>query len=93
MSAKNPISNFPTGYVTHILRKRLVIYLSFDSLPHLGLSGFHAQNSVRGAHLALLEKAMSIFALPKNGIHRGVHRRVDLIFAAPETYWTAIIGW
>lgn len=77
MSAKNRISNFPTGYVSHILR----------------LSGFHAQDSVRGAHLDLLEKAMTIFALPKNAVHQRVHRRLDLIFAAPETYWTAIIGW
>lgn len=68
---------YDRGYVSHILR----------------LSGFHAQDSVRGAHLDLLEKAMTIFALPKNAVHQRVHRRLDLIFAAPETYWTAIIGW
>lgn len=68
---------YDRGYVSHILR----------------LSGFHAQDSVRGAHLNLLEKAMTIFALPKNAVHQRVHRRLDLIFAAPETYWTAIIGW
>jgi len=35
-----------------------------------------------------LEKALTVFRLPGKP-----HRRVDLIFAAPEVYWTAVVGW
>jgi len=43
---------------------------------------------MRTSHWDSLEKALTVFQLPGNP-----HRRVDLIFAAPEVYWTAVLGW
>ncbi|KAA1470530.1 Nucleotidyltransferase [Dentipellis sp. KUC8613] len=53
------------------------------------LSGFHAHNALRTTHWDSLEKALSVFVLPG---HK-TRRRVDFIFAQPETYWTAVVGW
>lgn len=58
------------------------------------LSGFHAYNALKEEHWDSLEKALTVFKLPpskENAVR--VHRRVDLIFALPESYWTAVIGW
>jgi len=56
-------------------------------------SGFHAHDALRTEHWDSLEKALTVFILPpERGIKR-IHRRLDLIFAAPESYCTAIIGW
>ena len=60
----------------------------FIHLPSPDLSGFHAPDASRAAHWDALEKALTVFVLPG-----GVRRRVDLIFAAPEAYWTAVVGW
>ena len=30
---------------------------------------------------------------PASPFHTGTRRRLDLIFAPPEVYWTAVIGW
>jgi DNA polymerase mu len=57
------------------------------------LSSFHTHNALRTSHWDSLEKALTIFILPLDGIRPRVHRRLDLIFAAPETYWTAVVGW
>ena len=57
------------------------------------LSGFHAHNALRTSHWDSLEKALTIFVLPSENNCIRVHRRVDLIFAAPEAYWTAVVGW
>jgi hypothetical protein len=35
---------------------------------------------------------MAVFILPTSSDKpRGIHRRLDIIFAAPEVYWTAIV--
>jgi len=37
-----------------------------------------------------LDKALTVFKVNKEG---SVHRRLDLIFAPWEAYWTAVVGW
>ncbi|KAF8633429.1 hypothetical protein AX17_004600 [Amanita inopinata Kibby_2008] len=68
---------YDRGLVTHVMH----------------LSGFHARDALRQGHWDSLEKALTVFVLPSNGEAKRIHRRVDLIFAAPEAYWTTIIGW
>ncbi|KAF5380505.1 hypothetical protein D9615_004682 [Tricholomella constricta] len=57
------------------------------------LSGFHARDAMRTSHWDSLEKALTIFILPSDGTQKRSHRRLDLIFAAPEAYWTGVVGW
>ncbi|CAA7260552.1 unnamed protein product [Cyclocybe aegerita] len=68
---------YAKGLVTHLMH----------------LSGFHAHNALKTGHWDSLEKALTVFVLQSNGKQRRIHRRLDLIFAAPEAYWTAVIGW
>lgn len=65
------------GFVTHVMH----------------LSGFHEHNVLRTHHWDSLEKALTVFVWPHNSSRRRVYRRVDLIFAAPEVFWTAVVGW
>ncbi|RXW14888.1 hypothetical protein EST38_g10962 [Candolleomyces aberdarensis] len=68
---------YKKGLVTHVMH----------------LSGFHSYNALRTEHWDTLEKALTVFKLPpKPGVER-LHRRLDLIFTLPDTYWTAVIGW
>ncbi|KXN87482.1 DNA-directed DNA/RNA polymerase mu [Leucoagaricus sp. SymC.cos] len=83
------------------------LYLINCMVTHvMHLSGFHAHNPLRTEHWDSLEKALTVFRLPAaplapesqsqadSSAARGrLHRRLDLIFAPPETYWTAVIGW
>ncbi|KAL1736401.1 hypothetical protein EV714DRAFT_199088 [Schizophyllum commune] len=80
----------PTGKKVKGLSNLLVQRLYERGLvTHLMcLSGFHAPDASRAAHWDALEKALTVFVLPG-----GVRRRVDLIFAAPDAYWTAVVGW
>ncbi|THH18302.1 hypothetical protein EUX98_g8985 [Antrodiella citrinella] len=72
------------GMVTHVMRE------SFS---------FHGHNPLRTTHWDSLEKALTVFILPpsspfyKENKGHGVRRRLDLIFAHPEVYWSAVIGW
>ena len=59
----------------------------------IDLSGFHARDALRQGHWDTLEKALTVFKLPDNGERKRIHRRLDLIFASPDAYWTAVIGW
>ncbi|KAF9464977.1 hypothetical protein BDZ94DRAFT_1215253 [Collybia nuda] len=65
------------GLVTHIMR----------------LSGFHAYDSTRDSHWNSLEKALTVFRLPSDGKNPPINRRLDLIFASSDAYWTAVVGW
>ncbi|KAI1785267.1 Nucleotidyltransferase [Ganoderma leucocontextum] len=66
------------GMVTHVM--------------HLG--GFHAHNPLKQQHWDSLEKALTVFTLPPSSpFYDGTRRRLDLIFAPPEIYWTAVLGW
>ncbi|TFK87051.1 Nucleotidyltransferase [Polyporus arcularius HHB13444] len=66
------------GMVTHVMH----------------LSNFHAHNALRTHHWDSLEKALTVFIMPPSSpFHTGVRRRLDLIFAVPDVYWTAVIGW
>ena len=84
------------GLVTHVMRSCSVcfVFISPASLTcPADLSGFHSYNALRTEHWDSLEKALTVFKLPaKEGVQR-VHRRLDLIFALPDSYWTAVIGW
>ncbi|KZV73954.1 Nucleotidyltransferase [Peniophora sp. CONT] len=51
--------------------------------------GFHSHDPLRTHHWDSLEKALTVFIPPG----KTTRRRVDLIFAAPEVYWTAVVGW
>ncbi|KAI6009829.1 hypothetical protein EDC04DRAFT_2771985, partial [Pisolithus marmoratus] len=77
------------------LSKRLVQVLHEQNLvTHvMYLSGFHEHNVLRTHHWDSLEKALTVFCLPSVPGRRRIHRRVDLIFAAPEVFWTAVVGW
>ncbi len=52
------------------------------------LSGFHEYDTLRTAQWDSLEKALTVYKSPHDG-----YRRIDLICALPETYWTAVVGW
>ena len=70
----------------HTPALRLILYVD--------LSGFHAHNPLRLHHWDNLEKALTVFILPPSSpFYDGTRRRLDLIFASPEVYWTAVIGW
>jgi len=67
-------------------------------LYYQDLSGFHAPNSLRSENWGSLEKVLTVFILPaeganKTGTRKRLHRRLDLIFATPASYWTAVVGW
>ncbi|KAJ7188691.1 hypothetical protein C8R46DRAFT_1157626 [Mycena filopes] len=76
-------SLYKRGLITHVMH----------------LSTFQPPNALRTSHWDTLEKALTVFILPPapdesgSDSRRRVHRRLDLIFAAPEAYWTAITGW
>lgn len=63
------------------------------------LSNFHGHNPLRTTHWDSLEKSLTVFILPpsspfykeRNG--QPIRRRLDLIFARPEVYWCAVVGW
>jgi len=46
-------------------------------------------NTPPSSHQDVLDKALTIFCLPGSKISR----RLDLIFAIPDVYWTAVVGW
>lgn len=88
------------GMVTYVMRAFSVSWLffsrQFSSHHGVDLSSFHAPNALKTSHWDSLEKALAVFTLPpsgKNPEQKRIRRRLDLIFAAPETYWTAVIGW
>lgn len=59
------------------------------------LSSFHAHNALKTTPWDSLEKALTVFILPPStsDTRKRVHRRLDLIFADPKVYWTAVVGW
>ncbi|XP_006461257.1 hypothetical protein AGABI2DRAFT_118163 [Agaricus bisporus var. bisporus H97] len=89
MAAKLVERLYKRGLVTHVMH----------------LSGFHSHNPLRTEHWDSLEKALTVFRLPASSTAsqsqsseagsqtRRLYRRLDLIFAPPEAYWTAVVGW
>ncbi|KAI0079811.1 Nucleotidyltransferase [Panus rudis PR-1116 ss-1] len=78
------------------LCKRLVHRLYEQGMVShvMHLSDFRGHNPLRTVHWDSLEKALTVFTLPKaSPFYKGIRRRLDLIFALPEVYWTAVIGW
>jgi len=80
------IKGLCTRFAKHLHKRGLVTHL-------MHLSGFHVPNALRTGHWDSLEKALTVFILPSNTNRIRIHRRLDLIFAAPEAYWTAVAGW
>ncbi|KAG2069658.1 Nucleotidyltransferase [Suillus decipiens] len=68
---------YDQGFVTHVMH----------------LSGFHKHDVLHTRHWDSLETALTVFVSRHNSLRRRVYRRVDLIFAAPEVFWTAVVGW
>ncbi|KAH9953842.1 hypothetical protein BC827DRAFT_1145318 [Russula dissimulans] len=81
----------PNAKSTKDLCARLVERLrSVGLVTHvMHLSSFHEHNALRTSHWDSLEKALTVYRSPSDGRYR----RVDLISALPETYWTAVVGW
>ncbi|EIW53979.1 Nucleotidyltransferase [Trametes versicolor FP-101664 SS1] len=70
-------------FVKHLHERGMVTHV-------MHLSSFHAHDPLRTTHWDTLEKSLTVFVLPRAG---AVRRRLDLIFAPPEVYWTAVVGW
>ncbi|KAF9501386.1 Nucleotidyltransferase [Pleurotus eryngii] len=80
------IKGLCTRLVKHLYDKGPVTHV-------MHLSSFRPHNALRTGHWDSLEKALTIFRLPQAEGTSRIHRRLDLIFASPETYWTAVTGW
>ncbi|KAL4258767.1 DNA polymerase [Pleurotus pulmonarius] len=80
------IKGLCTKLVKHLYDEGLVTHV-------MHLSSFRPHNALRTGHWDSLEKALTIFRLPEADGKSRIHRRLDLIFASPEAYWTAVTGW
>ncbi|KAF5393206.1 hypothetical protein D9757_000510 [Collybiopsis confluens] len=89
-SGENQVKGLCTDLVRQLVDKGLVTHITH-------LSSFREHNTLRTSHWDSLEKALTVIKLPDTAggdeQHKHVHRRLDLIFAAPEVYWTAVVGW
>lgn len=85
------------GMVTHVMRTSNPLHSLLhrhSSHMYADVSSFHGHNPLRTHHWDSLEKALTVFILPPSSpFHNGTRRRLDLIFAPPDVYWTAVIGW
>ncbi|KAF9268570.1 Nucleotidyltransferase [Marasmius fiardii PR-910] len=83
------------GHVIGLCAELVQVLYSKGVVTHvMHLSSFHKHNALRTTHWDSLEKALTIFILPDDGkCTRRIHRRLDLIFAVPEVYWSAVTGW
>lgn len=50
-------------------------------------------NQIGAGKQVSLEQSFVVFRLPENGKERRLRRRVDIIFAPWEVYWSAVLGW
>lgn len=57
------------------------------------MSGYRPHNVFRTHSWDSLEKALTVFVLPYDSARKQTYRRVDLIFATPGVFWTAVVGW
>ncbi|KAG8221279.1 hypothetical protein J3R82DRAFT_1445 [Butyriboletus roseoflavus] len=57
------------------------------------MSGYHPHNVFRTHHWDSLEKALTVFVLSYDSVRKRTYRRVDLTFATPDIFWTAVVGW
>lgn len=86
--------------VTHVMRTSAssppLLSLLQALTRNADLSSFHAHDPLRTTHWDTLEKSLTVFVLPPSSALNAsvpVRRRLDLIFAPPEVYWTAVVGW
>jgi len=88
-SGSDKVKGLCKRFVQHLHSRGMVSHI-------MHLSSFHAHNALRTSRWDSLEKSLTVFKLPpneKNPQQKRICRRLDLIFAAPESYWTAVIGW
>jgi hypothetical protein len=88
-TAKHQVTSLSKKLVQRLYQRGVVKHA-------MHLSSFHAPHAMRSSTWDSLEKAMTVMILPpdsKDPEIKRFHRRVDLIFAAPECYWTAVVGW
>lgn len=71
----------------------LILQALYDSPGRSDMSGYHPHNVFRTHHWDSLEKALTVFVLPCDSARKQTYRRVDLIFATPGLFWTAVVGW
>ncbi|KIK94774.1 hypothetical protein PAXRUDRAFT_11842 [Paxillus rubicundulus Ve08.2h10] len=81
------------GLVKCMLRKVSTTELPPPYIPERSdMSEFHQNNVLRTHHWDSLAKALTVFGPPHNPTRERVYRRVDLTIAAPEVFWTAVVG-
>jgi DNA polymerase/3'-5' exonuclease PolX len=50
-------------------------------------------NQIGAGKQVSLEQSFVVLRLPEDGRARRLRRRVDIIFAPYQVYWTAVLGW
>ena len=80
------------GLVTHLMSKsehHPDVNALCTTLTRCGNTALTGQNAPKSSHSDVLAKAITVFSLP--GSNKS--SRLDLIFAVPEAYWAAVVGW
>ena len=79
------------GLVTHVMSEseHNLTSMRCATLTRCENTALTGQNTQKLSHLEVLAKALTVFSLP--GSNKS--SRLDLIFAVPEAYWTAVVGW
>jgi len=79
------------GLVTHVMSEseHHLTLMRCTTLTRCGNTALTGQNTPKSSHSEVLAKALAVFSLP--GSNKS--SRLDLIFAVPEAYWTAVVGW
>ena len=79
------------GLVTHVMSESEHDLTSTccATLTRCGNVALTGQNTPNSSHSDVLAKALTVFSLPCSN----KSNRLDLIFAVPEVYWTAVVGW
>jgi len=79
------------GLVTHVMSKseHHLTSMRCATLTKYGNTALTGQNTPKSSHSDVLAKALTVFSLPRS--NKSI--RLDLIFAVPEVYWTAVVGW
>ena len=79
------------GLVTHVMSEseHHLTSMHCATLTRYGNAALTGQNTPKSSHSDVLAKALTVFSLPRSN----KSSRLDLIFAVPEVYWTAVVGW
>ncbi|KAB5592104.1 Finger of DNA polymerase lambda domain containing protein [Ceratobasidium theobromae] len=77
-----------TKFVEHLRSRGIVIHTLHESAYTSNHEDTHGRLKSGRTSMDVLDKALVILKFPNS-----VHRRVDLIFAPYNVYWTAVVGW